>query len=141
MAKVSNFFAIIAVIVMIVGIIIIDKSIRSGYSITLGPDDSVTPKDICAGLSAEDCFANDNCEGQYGGDCNLLGMCTESMHFQSCIPSGLTSDEIQEIKSECEKIGGKYIKDRFQGSICRCNDPDESEKTCLTGLIAQMKKD
>src|SRR3989344_8281096 len=58
---------------------------------------------ICEGLSEEDCFANDNCLGVYGPSSCSGNVCTTDLVFKSCIPSGLNSDEIQQIRSECNK--------------------------------------
>lgn len=96
---------------------------------------------ICEGLSEEDCFANDNCIGIYGpSHCSPEGVCTTNMVFKSCSASGLNSDEIQKIKTECDKINGEFRKDRFGGYECLCKKPDYIGKDrCLQDLINQLK--
>lgn len=96
---------------------------------------------ICEGLSEQDCFANDNCVGIYGASyCSPEGMCTMDEVFKSCSPSGLNSEKIQQIKTECDKINGELRKNRVGGYECLCEKPDYIGKDrCLQDLINQLK--
>jgi len=103
--------------------------------------DFPTQVKVCEGLLEEECFANDNCIGNYGPSyCSPEGACTQDMVFQGCGPSDLNPEEIQQIKIECDKINGEFIKNRFSGYGCLCTRPDYIGKYgCLQDLINQLK--
>ena len=95
-------------------------------------------KETCQNLSQEQCENNDNCIGQYGSSyCSPGGMCTMDMVFKACGPSGLNSNEIQQIKTECDKINGKFRKDWYAGTICFCEG--NQGNLCLENLIQELK--
>ncbi len=101
--------------------------------------DFPTQIQVCEGLSAEECFTNDNCLGNYGPSFCSGDMCTQDMVFKSCGPSGLNSEEIQQIRSECDKINGEFRKDKFWGYECLCTNSDHTEKyICLRDLIFNL---
>ncbi len=62
------------------------------------------------------------------------------MVFQFCVPSGLTSNEIDQIRAECEKIDGIFRKDKISGYECLCEKPDYiGYARCLEDLINELK--
>ncbi|BCX15625.1 MAG: hypothetical protein KatS3mg097_517 [Candidatus Parcubacteria bacterium] len=98
---------------------------------------------ICKDLSEEACFANDNCIGIYGPSyCSPspLEMCTTDLVFKYCWASGLNAYEIQQIKNECSKIGGKFRKDKISGYECLCEKSGYiGDYGCLEDLIYKLE--
>lgn len=94
----------------------------------------------CKNLSEDECFEDDDCSGEYGpSSCTPDGLCTQDMVFKSCGPSGLTSEEINQIKTECEKINGTINKDSMTGDYeCFCK-PSPTGR-CLENLILELRK-
>lgn len=137
----------LAVLVVVMGVITIFTHI--GVPSSLLPDLDATNKDykdyseqveICEDLSEEECFKNNNCVGNYGSSHSGEGFSTTDMVFKSCKPSGLNSEEIQQIKIECAKIGGEFRQDKIGGFECLCKKPDYIGKDrCLEDLIHQLK--
>ncbi|MFA6304539.1 MAG: hypothetical protein WCV73_01755 [Patescibacteria group bacterium] len=94
-------------------------------------------EEICKNLSQNECENNDNCSGAYGSSYCAPngGPCTMDMAFKSCFPSGLNANEIQQLKMECDKIGGEYNK---IGSSIYCSCNNQNDNVCLKELMSEL---
>ncbi len=92
---------------------------------------------ICKNLSEDECTNNDNCLGKYdSGPCttSIPAYCVEN--FNSCVSSGFNPEEIQQIKTECDKVNGEFKTGKI-GPYCICNL--NGQNRCLEDLISQLR--